>query len=123
MADGAALLRMLEPTVRPVQTPTTGGAAPQAPLEQRSFDSLLAEARESAPASEEGGGATPAATGANEGTPGADATTAADANRGAPLSALHGLEQVENASLRRLMAQAAPPPASESVEAADDESR
>lgn len=37
------LLRMLEPAVRPVQ----GGAATtrQAPIEERSFDSLLAEAR------------------------------------------------------------------------------
>jgi len=86
MNEGAALLRMLEPAVRPV--PTGGGApaASKAPFEQQSFESLLAAAEA------DGGG--PA--------------DAAEPNRPPPPpSPLSGLNRIENASLRELIAERA----------------
>lgn len=103
MADSAALLRMLEPTVRPVQTP--GPSKPPAlPVEQRPFESLLAEAHQR----DSTGAPSPADPGGSPGSPtvpeSADAAQAEASPSSRPLAPLHGLEQVENASLRQLMA-------------------
>ena len=85
------LLRMLEPAVRPV-APPEGGAARSAnvPIEQQSFDALLAEAQQ---ADE------PAATGEA-------AELASDAVAGTSPNLLGPLSQmgaIENASLRALV--------------------
>ena len=112
MADSAALLRMLEPAVRPVQAPGSakgpGGrsgqsGAPHTPLEQRDFDSLLEEANQLAQSTD--GPQTAqldSATAASE-------ANAAQTDEGGPTGALSPLDQldrVENASLRRLIEQA-----------------
>ena len=50
MATSDDLLRMLEPTVRPVAVPNNGGSRPpQLPLESRSFESLLDQVRNQDP--------------------------------------------------------------------------
>ncbi|MFP4145472.1 MAG: hypothetical protein ACLFV3_10050 [Phycisphaeraceae bacterium] len=88
MADAAELLRLLEPLVRPVDG---GGSsrAPKLPVEQQSFDSLLAEAS----------------------TPGQDAADgeAADAepDRPDPLGPLARVDAIENESLRAIVARSA----------------
>ncbi|MEX0655199.1 MAG: hypothetical protein WD534_13185 [Phycisphaeraceae bacterium] len=89
MADSGLLLRMLEPAVRPVAAPE-GRSAPQptdVPIEQRSFESLLSEAR--------GGGAM-----------GADEELSVPAAKAEPVNLLGPLSQVgaiENTSLRALV--------------------
>lgn len=77
---------MLEPAVRP--GPATRGGAQQGavPFEAKSFDQLLSQASQST-------GDQPAQ--------GAQAAQAAD-----PLQGLSGMDQVENAQLRRVLAQA-----------------
>ncbi len=97
MADSAALLRMLEPTVRPISTPTHGGAkSPQHPVEKRSFDSLLEEAGHDMPNTT----SPEALSGADESE--ADGGTSFQAS--GPSSPLDQLSHVENASLRELIA-------------------
>ena len=94
MSDSAALLRLLEPPVRPVGTP--GGSAVKSvapPIEQRSFEALLAEAT--------GGAAAGAVESAAEASGEADG-----AERGNPLRGLGGFGAIENASLRGLMGRA-----------------
>jgi hypothetical protein len=82
MTSSADLLRMLEPAVRPVSAPGAASArAGAAPLEQRSFESLLAAA--AAPGS---------------------AGSAAAAPRATPLAPLAGIDHIENGSLRSLVA-------------------
>lgn len=91
MENGAALLRMLEPAVRPVPTPTDPAPARAASAESaQPFEALLSEARQAAGAGEP----------ANEST----SEAAAESTAPDPLSPLSQLDQVENASLRRLMA-------------------
>jgi len=88
MTDSAALLRLLEPAVRPVPTAPAGRVA-QAPIEQRSFEALLDEAK------------------SIQVTQGSDEETAAqpmDATSPTnPLRALGSCGAIENASLRGLM--------------------
>ena len=93
MADGAALLRMLEPTVRPVQTPVARGHAPrETSTPARPFEALLTEA------SQPTGPLTPLADASADEAKADDGPTGPD-----PLSELSRLDRVENASLRRLM--------------------
>ncbi len=47
MADAAALLRLLEPAVRPVGRPAEHRSPGPAPFESQTFDNLLANARHS----------------------------------------------------------------------------
>jgi len=109
MADSAALLRMLEPMVRPVQAPgaqLAGGVRPGrgvsqgTPIEQRDFDSLLQEANDLAKAEPTGDGS------ALQGTEDANGSSQKEVGMHDALSALNQLDRVENASLRRLIEQA-----------------
>ncbi len=92
MADGAQLLKMLEPAVRPVAPPQAPSSTGRQPFEARSFEDLLGELRDG-PGSE--AGTTPVAPG--------EATRPERVNA---LSALTGPAAIENASLRRLMSAA-----------------
>lgn len=76
---------MLEPTVRPGNASAAGGAQQGKPaLENRTFDDLLNEAKTTQADGTEAGKTTPA--------------------KADPLVALGGLEQVENAALREVLA-------------------
>lgn len=77
------LLRMLEPAVRPVDVGPSS-AAQRLPIEERSFESLLMDARSAA---EVGG-----------------EVVAAEPPKVSPLSPLSGLDAIESASLRNLIA-------------------
>ena len=112
MADSTALLRMLEPAVRPVQTPASKGvAAPSAPAAgqsaSRPFAALLDEAERQAPADPTAASnatqATASAGAAGEASNAADAAGAVTPN--APLSALGQLDQLDNVSLRHMIAE------------------
>ena len=98
MSNSGDLLRMLMPAVSPV--PTRDVSRPSAvPIESQSFESLLDEARQSQPP-----------TDAAVSTKRTDQTTATDESartdaRNA-LSSLTGVESIQNASLRRIVAQA-----------------
>lgn len=84
--DSAALLRLLEPAVRPVAPPNTGaGKAGALPIEERSFEALLAEAK----------GMTHDDATTTDQTPAAPPVN--------PLRALHGCGAIENASLRGIL--------------------
>ncbi|MFA9478653.1 hypothetical protein ACERK3_10130 [Phycisphaerales bacterium AB-hyl4] len=89
MVDSSQLLRMLEPTVRPVPTPEGRAASSgNVPIEQRSFESLLAEATSGEAGDiDEAGAAT-------------DAPAGGSANLLGPLSQVGA---IENASLRALV--------------------
>ncbi len=86
-ANGVDLLRMLEPAVRPVGAGGPSGPK-RLPIEDRSFESLLVDARS---AGESGGG-----------------TEAAEPQKLDPLESLSGLGAIESASLRNLIASRAP---------------
>ncbi len=100
MSNGGDLLRMLMPAVRPV--PTEGVSRPgKQPIESLSFDSLLQEAKQSE--------TIPGLP--NDPTAPTDPTTATE-NTEQPakpdaLAPLSGLDSIHNASLRRIVAQAA----------------
>lgn len=97
MSDSAALLRLLEPAVRP--TPNQGGgAAPARPFESQSFETLL-----------QGLQANP--TGKTQPTSpdqAVEAVVSPKPTKGAELNRLSGLDQIENAGLRALMAKNLP---------------
>ena len=77
---------MLEPTVRPGNTSATGGAQQGKPaFENRTFDDLLNEAKTTQADGTQAGKTEPA--------------------KADPLVALGGLGQVENAALRKVLAQ------------------
>lgn len=85
--DPSRLLQMLEPAVRPGNTSATGGAQQGKPaFENRSFDDLLSEAKATSANGSQAGEVKPAEV--------------------SPLLALAGFEQVENAALRNVLAQA-----------------
>jgi hypothetical protein len=85
--DPARLLQMLEPTVRPGNSTSASGPQQGKPaFENRSFDDLLHEAK---------------ANTASETTVGETKPAAMN-----PLASLGGFEQVENAALRNVLAQA-----------------
>ncbi|MEO0476040.1 MAG: hypothetical protein AAF085_08760 [Planctomycetota bacterium] len=84
--DPARLLQMLEPTVRPGNTSAASGAQQGKPaFENRTFDDLLNEAKTTQADGTEAGKTAPA--------------------KADPLVALGGLGQVENAALRKVLAQ------------------
>jgi hypothetical protein len=103
VGNGADLLRMLEPAIRPTHAPAAGSTsqAPKLPIENRSFESLLEEARQMNLTAE--GGAT---------GPESAATAATDAPRSpapaAPktsdlLAPLRQVDRIENSSLRAVI--------------------
>ena len=101
MSSSGDLLRMLVPAVSPVPTRGPGAAPHSVPIESRSFDSLLEEVRLTDAVVEPKAG-----TGANtEAQPPDPGTKPAD-NLGV-LSGLLGIESIQNASLRRIIADAA----------------
>ena len=82
------LLRMLEPAVRPGAVPGMAQpAAREQPIEERSFDSLLEEARSLNVSS----------------APEPEAHTPAGTKKAGPLAELAGLDRIENAALRTLL--------------------
>jgi len=111
MADSSQLLRMLEPTVRPVGGKTGPSARSVTPLEQQDFETLLSAARQSVESS-----ADPFAsvTQANE-AEASDAESQPDdqapaeeesASQPQPLEGLRRFDAIENTSLRQLIAEA-----------------
>ena len=86
--DPARLLQMLEPTVRPGNASATSGVQQGKPaFENRAFDDLLNEAKQSESAATKTGETT-------------------SPMRADPLGFLGGLGQIENAALRNVLAQA-----------------
>ena len=97
MTNGADLLRMLEPAVRPVSVPGAPPARPgAAPVEQRGFESLLSDAA------------------ASGGSGGSGAPAAAAAPPPAARHPLAGIDRIENGALRQLIAAQASPAAASS---------
>ena len=90
MGNEAELLRMLEPAVRPGGLPGPL-QKPSVPIESRSFESLLDEARQDSKASQPG-----------RETP-ADQPASADAKQNGMISQLAQVEKIENSSLRGLI--------------------
>lgn len=92
MADAMRLLAMLEPPVRPGNAPAAAPRLPQRgegdesdlPIEQRSFEALLHDARSRS----------------TEGAPADDAVAPTPA--AGPLARLAGLDHIENASVRQI---------------------
>jgi hypothetical protein len=89
MGQGVDLLRLLEPAVRPGGLPGVA-KAPVPPIEERSFEALLEEARQD-PASAEGQ------------APAADESTAPSVPKAMPLAPLGQIDRIENRSLRDLI--------------------
>jgi hypothetical protein len=88
MTSSAELLRMLEPAVRPVSVPGAATARPgSVPIEQRSFESLLADA-----------------TGSGGDAGAGDESGPAPAAPTAPGSPLAGIDRIENSALRDIIA-------------------
>ena len=108
MSQSAALLRLLEPAVRPVPTPAPGAtprltpgtaapAGPQTPFEAQSFDRLLATARqEQSPSA-----STPASAELQHQADTDDTTATASAPN--LLNALADVGRIENPGLRDLL--------------------
>lgn len=98
MSNSGDLLRMLMPAVSPV--PTRDAPRPSAvPIESQSFETLLDQARLTEPMTDAA-----APTTNTDQTTGPGETTRTDARNA--LSGLTGVESIENASLRRIVAQA-----------------
>lgn len=99
VSSGVDLLRMLMPAVRPV--PTEGARPGKQPIESLSFDSLLAEAKQ-----------TDATAGRSQGDPLAKTDAVSDTGKTQKppepdvLAPLSGLDSIHNASLRRIVAEA-----------------
>jgi len=87
------LLKMLMPAVSPVPASRAPQADSKLPIESRSFDSLLAEARQSGEVLQ--GEAAPA----NEAAPTAEPDAPIN-----PLPGLTGISSIHNASLRQIIA-------------------
>ncbi len=96
MSDAAMLLRMLEPTVRPVPT-VSHTRGPARPIEDRGFEELLNEARENRPAA--------ASQAASMDSP-TDSLTPAPAPPPAPGLFTQGFDRIDNVSLRQMLAKA-----------------
>ena len=89
------------PAVRPVPVPPGSGPAQQKPpIESRSFDSLLDDARQTEPDTETAGD--------RDGGTRAQATEPPAPDNARPtISPLSGIDSIHNASLRRIIADAA----------------
>lgn len=98
MSQSAALLRLLEPAVRPVSAPAgvprVADPAGQAPFERQGFDALLTQARQTLPAA---GPETAAVE-----SP--DPTALSDTQPPGPLDALADITHIENPTLRAYLA-------------------
>ena len=100
MSSSGDLLRMLMPAVSPVPTQGPGAAPRNLPIESRSFDSLLEEAGLAGTDVDPGNGA----EADTQARPSDSGTEPAD-DVGV-LSSLSGIESIQNASLRQLIAEA-----------------
>jgi len=104
MADSGALLRLLEPAVRPVPQPTGESSSPAGGTsDPTSFEQRLAEAKKETQANQ-------TEPGAGDGASDADPSRAGDAGKTsegerppASLQLLSGIDRVENPTLRRLI--------------------
>lgn len=92
MVNGSELLRMLEPAVRPGGLPGPV-RQPTVPIEARSFDSLLEEARQTGAGQQQ----------ADEGAAPSPVAEAAGPAPPKPMAELAQVDRIENASLRRLV--------------------
>ncbi len=101
MSNGGDLLRMLMPAVSPV--PTTGVRPGKPPIESLSFDSLLADARQ--PGSQINTKLDPL-TGVDPTTPTDNVKPPEQTAKIDALAPLTGIESIQNASLRRIVAEA-----------------
>jgi hypothetical protein len=102
VSSGVDLLRMLMPAVSPVPTQTTRQGKP--PIESLSFESLLEEAK--LPESQIEVRPTDAMSDKTPVTPPEDDKPAGQAMQANVLSRLTGIESIQNASLRRIVAEA-----------------
>ena len=84
-------LRMLEPLVRPGNLPAPSGSKGSEPVESQSFESLLEQAKS---------GTSTSVSQSVTSTTASDTNTRCDAG----LSALSGIDKVENSTLRELIA-------------------
>lgn len=98
MSNSGDLLRLLMPAVSPV--PARDTQRPSAvPIESQSFESLLDEARQSQPLTD-----ATAQTTSTDQTNGPEESARNETHNA--LSSLAGVESIQNASLRRIVAQA-----------------
>lgn len=84
-------LRMLEPLVRPGNLPAPSGSKASEPVESQSFESLLEQAKSNTSTSDNSNVV---------GTTTSDTNTRCDTG----LSALSGIDKIENSTLRELIA-------------------
>ena len=110
MADQMELLRMLEPAVRPTGGKVGGSARSVTPFEQRDFQSLLSEARQTMDRGEPTVNAADATSSTDPGEQmdeagDAEAAKTGEASPPSPLNALRSLDSIENTSLRQLIAE------------------
>lgn len=101
VSNGDDLLRMLMPAVRPVPIPPGSASVPQnLPIESRSFDLLLDDARQVDPVA--------ATDGKRDGGTQVRATGNTSPDDAPPaIARLTGIDSIHNASLRRIIADAA----------------
>ena len=101
MSNSGDLLRMLMPAVRPV--PTEGARPGKPPIETLSFDSLLDDASQGeSPA----GLQTDPTASIDPNTPTKDVKPTEQSATNNALAPLTGIESIQNASLRRIIAEA-----------------
>lgn len=100
-ASSSQLLKMLEPALRPVAAPAAAEGVLRPSFENTSFEMLLQEARalETGPIDQAGALGDPHHA--------AEAQGVGPASTAGPLAALATIDRIENAALRRLLAQAA----------------
>lgn len=91
--SNADLLRLLEPTVRPIAQPTASPRVGNSPFEQQDFDSLLASFED------------PEFNPTPDGVSQDDAKPNKVGQQPGPLDALADLGRIENPTLRDLLAQ------------------
>jgi hypothetical protein len=104
MGDSSALLRLLEPAVRPV--PQKGGqrAGGEPSFESADFETLLAAARKPSEETAQSGDGESAALGVAQANTESTDQSASQPRSTQPLGALEGIDKIENPTLRRLMA-------------------
>ena len=92
MDSGADLLRLLAPAVRPGGLPGPVKKPPAGPIEERSFESLLEEAK-----------TLPVDATKESANAAGVAEASAVPNKQDPLAALGKIDQIDNSALRRLI--------------------